>query len=183
MTKDARLRLAKALLTPQVLVAALLLVAALALYLGVEVLRPGEPPSVELITAEESLSEVDVRLVLVDLDGLEWQRSERIAAPESAPRRLEAVLATLRAALLEEGVWPEGLPTPNVFLETFDRQTVAIIDLRPQDDVAASVVQELALLRALTRTAEANGADSVRFLRNGRPASTLLGHVAVPSNL
>lgn len=183
MTKGSRARLLEALLTPQVLVAALLLVAALALYLSVEVLRPGEPPTVELIAAEDELSEVDVRLVLVDLDGLEWQRSERISAPDSAPRRLEAVLTALRGALQAEGVWPDGLPPPNVYLETFDREDVAILDLRPSDDVAVSVGQELALLRALTRTAEANGADAVRFLRNGRPAATLLGHVAVPSGL
>lgn len=183
MTQGARTRLAKALLTPQVLVAALLLVAAVALLLSVKVLRPGEPPTVDLVTAEDTLSEVDVRLVMVDLDGLEWQRSERIAAPASVPRRLEAVLAALRAALLEEGVWPEALPTPTAFLETFDREDVAIVDLRPHEDLAVSVPQELALLRAITGTVEANGADSVRFLRNGRPASTLLGHVAVPSTL
>ncbi|HZJ10930.1 MAG TPA: hypothetical protein VFD39_14625, partial [Trueperaceae bacterium] len=109
MTTAARTRLLKALLTPQVIVAALLLVAALALLSSVDVVEPSDPPTVELVTAEETLSEVDVRLVLVDLEGLEWQRSESIAAPESVPGRLEAVLAALRLTLLEEGVWPEGL--------------------------------------------------------------------------
>lgn len=183
MTGSGRSRLLRALLTPQVLVACLLLIAALALLLSVDVLQPGDPPTVELVAAEEALSQVDVRLVLVDQEGLEWQRSERIAAPDSVPGRLEAVLASLRLALLEVGVWPDGLPAPTVFLETFDRVDVAVIDLQPSDEVAVSVVQELALVRALTGTAEANGADSVRFLRDGRATATLLGHVAVPSAL
>lgn len=183
MTAAARTRLLKALLTPQVLVAALLLVAALTLLESVDVVEPSPPPTVELVSAEEALTEVDVRLVLVDLEGLEWQRSERVAAPDSVPGRLEAVLSALRTALLDEGVWPQGLPAPTVFLETFDRASVAVIDLRPGEDVAVSVGQELALLRAMTGTAEANGADSTRFLKHGRPTDTLLGHVAVPSSL
>lgn len=183
MTSAGRARLFRALLTPQVIVAALLLVAAVALLLGVDVLEPREPPTVDLVTTEETLTAVDVRLVLVDLAGLEWQRSARISAPESVPGRLEAVLGALRESLMEEGVWPAGLAAPTVFLETFDRASVAIIDLHPGDDVAVSVVQEMALLRALTGTAQANGADEVRFLRDGRATATLLGHVAVPSSL
>lgn len=183
MTRTGRTRLVRALLTPQVLVSALLLVGALALLAGVDVLELPEPPSVELLSAEQTLTPVEVRLVLVDLNGLEWQRSERVAVPDSVPGRLQAVLAALRGALLEEGVWPSGLPAPTVFLETFDRSAVAILDLHPGEDVAVTVVQETALVRALTATAQLNGADEVRFLRDGRATATLLGHVAVPSSL
>ena len=183
MTKTGRTRLVRALLTPQALVAALLLIGAIALLSAVDLREPAPPPTVELLSAEEALSEVDVRLVLVDLDGLEWQRSVRVAVPESVPGRLEAVLAALRRELLTEGVWPEGLPAPTVFLETFDRSPVAILDLRPSDEVSVTVSQELALLRALTSTAQVNGADSVRFLRFGRATPTLLGHIAVPTSL
>ena len=183
MTKAGRTRLLRALLTPQVLVSVLLLAGAVALLAGVDVPELPQPPTVELLSEDETLTAADVRLVLVDLGGLEWQRSERVAVPESVPGRLEAVLAALRTALSAEGVWPDGLPAPTVFLETIDRANVAILDLHPGDDVAVTVLQELALVRALTATAQANGADSVLFLRDGRPTTTLLGHVAVPTSL
>src|SRR5690606_4888105 len=59
MTSAGRARLFRALLTPQVIVAALLLVAAVALLLGVDVLEPREPPTVDLVTTEETLTAVD----------------------------------------------------------------------------------------------------------------------------
>jgi len=176
-------RLAEAALTPQVLVAALLLVATVALLLSVPETRPGPPPVVNLTSADDLLTPQEVRLVLVDTAGLEWQRDASIAAPTDAPRRFEAILAALREALLEEGVWPAGLPTPDVFVETFDRQVVAVIDVAAGGVIEVSVAQELALVRAIDATAAANGIDGVRYLRGGQRTETFLGHIAVPSAL
>lgn len=176
-------RLAQVVLTPQVLVAGLLLVAALALLLSVPNLRPGPAPVVNLTSEDDLLTAQDVRLVLVDAAGLEWQRDANIAAPTDAPRRFEAILDALRSELLAEGVWPAGLPTPRVYVETYDREVVAVVDVAAGGVIAVSVAQEQALVRAIEATAVANGIDSVRFLRGGQHTETFLGHVAVPSAL
>lgn len=176
-------QLTKAALTPQVLVAALLVIAAAALLLSVPRLRPDPPPVVNLTSEDDLLTEQDVRLVLVDAAGLEWQRDAKVAAPTDAPRRFEAILAALRSELLVEGVWPAGLPTPRVYVETFDRAVVAVVDVAAGGVIEVSVAQEQALVRAIEATALANGIDSVRFLRDGQHTETFLGHVAVPSSL
>lgn len=176
-------RLAEAALTPQVLVAALLVVGAAALLLSVPLTRPLPPPVVNLTSADDLLTTQDVRLVLVDTAGLEWQRDASIAAPTDAPRRFEAIVGALRDALLAEGVWPAGLPTPRVYVETFDREVVAVVDVVAGGVIEVSVAQEQALVRAIDATAAANGIDSVRYLRGGQRTETFLGHVAVPSAL
>jgi hypothetical protein len=176
-------RLIEAALSPQVLVAALLLIGAGALLLSVPRSRPTPPPVVNLTSADDLLTDQDVRLVLVDTAGLEWQRDATIAAPTDAPRRFEAILAALREALLAESVWPAGLPTPGVYVETFDRAVVAVVDVAAGGVIEVSVAQEQALVRAIDATAAANGIDSVRYLRGGQHTETFLGHVAVPSTL
>lgn len=176
-------RLAVAALTPQVLVAGLLLIAAVALLLSVPQTRPDAPPVVDLTSADDLLTTQDVRLVLVDIAGLEWQRDASIDAPTDAPRRFAAILGALREALLTEGVWPSGLPTPDVFVETFDREVVAVVDVAAGGVIEVSVAQEQALVRAIDATAAANGIDEVKYLRGGQHTDTFLGHVAVPSTL
>lgn len=183
MSRTAPSKLWAALLTPQVLAAALALVAGLALFLssGQQEALPSQP--IELASPEDRLVAADVRLVLVDASGLEWQRSERVRSAAGASARLTAVMAALRSALVAEGVWPEDLPAPRAFLETIERREVAVVDLRPPPGLGVSVAQELAIYRAVTGTAELAGAEAVVFLRDGEPASTLLGHVAAPSSL
>lgn len=175
--------LTAAVLTPQVLVAALLVIGASALLSSVPQTRPGPAPVVDLTSADDLLTTQDVRLVLVDAAGLEWQRDASIEAPTDPPRRFAAVLGALREALLAEGVWPAGLPTPDVFVETFDREVVAVVDVAAGGVIEVSVAQEQALVRAIDATASANGIDSVKYLRGGQRTETFLGHVAVPSGL
>lgn len=121
--------------------------------------------------------------MIVDESGLERSRTLLVAVPQGASQRLAAVLAVLRAELVQVGVWPSDLPAPRVFVDTFERQRVAIIDMLVPQPVGVSVAQELAMLRSLTATAEANGAELVRYLRDGQPTTTLLDHVAVPASL
>lgn len=182
MTQTWR-KLLAAVLTPQVLVMLLLLVAATALLVSMRREPLPAPPTVELTSGEEAMVPADVRLVMVDATGLEWQKSERIQSRPGASARLTAVMAALRESLVAEGVWPESLPAPGVFFETIERRSVAVIDVRPPDDIAVSVAVESAIARALRGTAEVNGADEVVFLRDGAPAQTLLGHVAVANSL
>lgn len=177
------LRLAAAVATPQVLIAAILAGGALAL---IKPQRQGQGAAqgvIERSVPEQEPVAQDVRIVTVDEDGLERIRTVNLALPAGASQRLAAVLAALRDELVQEGIWPSDLPAPRVFVETRDRRTVAVIDMAVPAGSAVSVSQELALLRSLTATAEAGGALDVRFLRNGEPAGTLLEHVAVPADL
>ena len=176
-------RILKAAATPQVLVAGLLLVAAFGLVGPRQRRSTTPPPNIDLTRAEDQVTPQDVRLVLVDAAGLERSSTVRLPVPAGASQRMAAVMAALRDSLVQLDVWPADLAAPRVFVETFDRQKVAVVDMLVVTPVGVSVAQELAILRSLTATAEANGVVAVRFLRNGLPAPTLLEHVAVPSSL
>lgn len=178
-----RKRLPAALATPQVLVALLLTIGALALLLSVPRPVPATPVTIELGSTEQVLREQDATLVVVDEVGLERATTVRLALPEGRTGRLAGVLAQLREASMQQGVWPMELPAPNVFLLPSGRGEVALIDMQVPQPVGVSVEQESAILRSLIATAQRNGVAEVRFLRNGRPADTLLGHVAVASEL
>lgn len=178
-----RSKLVAAVLTPQVLVSVLLLLGALGLVFSVERVEAPSPPTIDLSEVTPVTTAFDARLVLVDDGLLEWQRVVRVEAPDNLPQRLAAVLEELRQALLAESMWPAGLLTPLVYLETIDRAVYAVLDIRTSESVSVSVARERALLRAITATVQANGVVEVRFLRDGRPAETLLGHVAVRSAL
>jgi len=178
-----RRRLLAALATPQVLVALLLAGGALGLLLNVPRVESPAPVSIELGATEEVLSVQDATLVVVDELGLERTTTLRVALPLGATARLQAVLAQLREASQLQGVWPQELPAPRVFLLPTGRASVAVIDMLVPQPVGVSVEQESAILRSITATVQRNGVSEVRFLRNGRPADTLLGHVAVASEI
>lgn len=176
-------RVLAALATPQVLVALLLVIGALALLLNAPRLPAPTPVVIEFGSTEEVLSEQEAVLVVVDELGLERATTVRLQLPEGQTGRLTAVLAQLREASVLQGVWPVELPAPRVFLLPSERGQVAVIDMQVEQPVGVNVEQEAAILRSLVATAQRNGAAEVRFLRNGRPADTLLGHVAVASEL
>lgn len=178
-----RERLLAALATPQVLVALLLTLGAVALLLGAPRPENPEPVTIELAATEEVLSEQTATLVVVDEVGLERSSTIRLPLPEGPTARLAAVLAELREASMLQGVWPAELPAPRVFLLPLGQGQVAVIDMLVPQPVGVSVEQESAILRSLVTTVQRNGVPEVRFLRNGRPADTLLGHVAVASEL
>lgn len=167
--------------TPQVLIGVLLVIAAVASSLAPSY-GVAPAPTIALGSPDSALAEVDVRLVIHDSAGLERSVLARLPVPEGASQRLATILAALRDELVISGTWPAALPAARVFVESFDRRTVAVIDM-PRTAVGVSVAQELAILRSLTATAEANGAATVRFLRGGEPTTMLLEHVAVPASL
>lgn len=176
-------RLVDAALRPHVIAAVLAFAVALSLLLASPTRPTVDAEDVSVTPPPASATTADVRLVLVDDAGLEWSRVVQVSLPEGPSARMAAVVDALRRTSIEEGLWPDALPTPRVFVETFDRRRVAVIDVGTSPAAGVSVAREEALLRALVATVEANGADAVRFLRDGRPTATFLGHVAVPSSL
>lgn len=173
-----------ALLRPQVLLGALAVVAGVAFLVAGGGPRVGAPPRVDIAPVAAATGQpTEVRLVLVDADGLERPRFVQVSLPEARDARLAAVVSALRDAMRQEGSWPAALGAPEVFVEDVNRRRVAVLDLRLDAPVAVSVSQELQLLRSIRETVLANDIDAVRFLRDGRPADTLLGHVAVASGL
>ncbi len=176
-------RLVKALFRPQVIVAFLLLVAALALLLSTPRLEPAERMTIDLRAPRPSLSEQEATLVLVDEVGEERARTVTLQLPEGEAARMAALFEELRRLSMEQGVWPADLPVPRLFLTGSGRGATLVVDVLTPVPVGVSVEQERAILRSLTATALRNGASEVRFLREGRPTETLLGHVAVPSTL
>lgn len=176
-------RLLAALVTPQVLVALLLALGGLALLLGAPRTEAPAPVVIDLETPEPELRDQDTIFVVVDEVGQERVVSERLALPDGAGARLAIVIARLRELSMQQGVWPVQLPAPGVYVVQGPRGPAAVIDLHVPEPVGVSVVQETALARTLLGTAQRNGVVEVRFLRDGRPTNTLLGHVAVASEL
>lgn len=178
-----RTRLLAALATPQVLVALLLAIGGLALLLGAPRTPVVESVVIELGAAEQVLREQDAAFVVVDELGLERVAVERLPLPENQGERLGVVLERLRELAIQQGVWPQELPAPQVFVVQNPGGPVAVVNVSVPQPVGVSVEQESALARALAATVQRNGVAQVRFLRNGRPTDTLLGHVAVASEL
>lgn len=176
-------RLLRAAATPQVLVPLLLLTFALTLLLGAPRRPAPSPVTLQLQAPKPALSEQEVTIVVVDEVGLERATSLRMQLPPEGSQRLTAVLARLREASLQQGVWPAELPAPRAFVFSQGSGRVAVVDMLVPHPVGVSVQQESALLRSLQATAQRAGATEVRFLRNGLPTDTLLAHVAVPSAL
>ncbi|MEX2543260.1 MAG: hypothetical protein WD314_15745 [Trueperaceae bacterium] len=141
------------------------------------------PPAIEIVDPEpEALETREVRLMRYDASGLEAPVFARVALPDAAPGRLEAILDALRREMAD-GEWPEALPTPTVYVESLARQSVAILDFRPAGPVPLSVAGELRLLRSVQETLLANGVDQIRFLLHGEAAGVFLEHLAVPAAL
>ena len=173
---------APAWLAPQVLIAALLVLAALVYALRAPPV-PGAPPTVALQPAEtEPLPPVEVELVLAEPGELERVMFVPARLPEDAAGRLEAVFAALRMELVDAGVWPEEVPAPTVFLQRVGGDDVAVLDFTVPDGVTRDVEAELRLVRSIEATADRHDA-TVRYLVNGSATATLLGHVGVPSTL
>lgn len=173
----------QALLRPEPLIALLVFVVSAAFFvLGRGEQRP-PPTAIEIVEpVPEALETREVRLVRYDASGLETPVFASVALPDAAPGRLEAILDALRLEMTD-GEWPEALPTPTIFVGSVARQTVAVLDFRPEGPVPLSVAGELRLLRSVEETLLANGVDQLRFLLHGEAAGVFLEHLAVPAAL
>jgi hypothetical protein len=173
------------LATPYVALAALAFLASLVFFLGGHGARVAKPRPVDIKPVQQELQGAsrEVRLELVDASGLARPDFVTLTLPADPAARLQIILGALQKAMDQAGSWPQGLQTPEVYVDQVNRKQVAILDLRESAPVAVGVGEELQLLHSIRQTVLNNGADEVRFLRDGRPAHTLLGHVAVDSAL
>ena len=172
-----------ALVRPQVVVSALLLVGALLFSLSPSgPQRPG-PPTVELSAGiEVPIVEREVRLLVIDPDGLERPLFARLSFADSPFARLEAVLTALRVELVAAGVWPEAGSVPTLFRGVVDVRTFVVLDFGDGFD-GMSVVEERQLIGSLEATLRAEGIDEVRYLRHGRAEEAPFGHLAQRTTL
>lgn len=171
--------------TPYVAFATLIFLASAVFFLVGHGPRTGRPKPVDILPPQADVvtHSQEVRLVLVDQSGLARPDFVTLDLPDDPQARLHAILDALRTAMLQNASWPQGLDTPEVFVQQVDRKQVAVLDLHESAPVAVGVSEELQLLHSIQQTVLANGIDDVRFLRDGRPTATLLGHVAVDSAL
>ena len=168
--------------SPQVLVAALLLLAAIQFALRAPQ-GPPPPPSVTLPSEPtEPVAAVEVELAVVEDGGLERVLFREVPLPEADAARYEAIFGGLRAELLEAGWWPEEVPAPRAFLQRIAGRDVVVLDLSVPSGVSVDASTEWRLVQSINATAARHDAD-VRFLKNGAAAETLFGHVAVTSDL
>ena len=177
-----RQQLLRALSRPQVVLGLLLLLFAVGYLLGRPPAALPTLPTVELPEeGSQATREEPVQLVLIDERGLEHPEFVTVTAGEGEARLLRATLAALRGKLLPGGVWPASLGSPEVYRFRDDGQVVTVLDFPLEGLPASSVVTERRLLRSIQATAAVNHVERLAFLINGQPASTLLGHLAVPS--
>ncbi|MEJ2289689.1 MAG: GerMN domain-containing protein, partial [Deinococcales bacterium] len=149
---------------------------------GAHVGRP-RPVDIKPVQPAAQVHSQEIRLELVDQSGLARPDFVTLELPSDPAARLQRIVAALRKAMQQAGSWPTGLDTPEVFVQQVNRKQVAVLDITESAPVSVGVAEELQLLHSIRQTVLNNGADEVRFLRDGRPAHTLLGHVAVDSAL
>lgn len=172
-----------ALVRPQVVVSALLLVGALLFTLLPRGPQRPRPPTVELASGIEiPIVEREVRLLLIDPDGLERPVFARLTFADSPSARVEAVVSALRDELVAADVWPVAGPVPTLFRGVVDVRTFVVLDFSDGFD-GLSVVQERQLIGSLDATLRVEGVDEVRYLRHGRAVEAPFGHLAVRTTL
>lgn len=175
--------LRRALLRPEPIIA--LLVLAAAVFYFVSGLAGDREPHVRVNILQqepETVPEAEVRLILFDSAGLETPTFVTIPLPEEPAPRTASLLSALRSEALADP-WPEALPVPQVYVETVDRQQIAVLDFRPSEPLNLTVEAEARLLRSIEETLLENGVDDVRYLLDGEAAGVFLEHLAVPSAL
>lgn len=168
--------------TPQFLVAFLGLLAACWFALSSPTADVPSGARVEVGAGGGALEERTITLVLFDQTGQSSRHDVVVAVAPGRNSLLAAALAALQAEMAAEGLWPNGLAGVRSYLVDVGAAEVAVMDLYGSG-VGITVEAERALLMSLVGTAQRNGADEVRFLRDGEPTDTLLGHLAVTSAL
>ncbi len=172
-------------LRPQVVVAALLVAVAVAL--AVRERAPLPQPDVQLEAPDPTVERSRATLVLVRPDddgsvGEPVREETMVEVRDGRTARSEAILAALRERMAEDGLWPQDLAAPRVFLVDRARGTAWAIAL-PAGAPPRSVAAERSLARSLEATARANGASEVAFVPAEPGGETLFGRVWVPTEL
>jgi len=175
-------RLLQILATPHGLFAVLFLVAAGLYFLftpsasEITIRVPTDNPDT---LAAQTLEEI--RLVVVDTFGVARRYVVDLEVSPDLGERIEQILTKLRSDMLAGNGWPKELSVPNVYLQDIDEQLVAIMDFRLVNHVSLDVNKEINLYQAISETVLSNGVNRILVLKDGRPAETFLGHLAVPN--
>lgn len=168
--------------SPQVLVAALLLLAAIQFALRAPE-GPPPPPTVNFAAEPAAPGDaVEVELALIEENGLERVVFREVSLPGEDAARWTAIFGALRAELREAGLWPADVAAPRAFAQRVAGRDVVVLDVDVPAGVAVDVGTEWRLVRSIQATAARHDAD-VRILVNGAAAETLFGHVAVANEL
>lgn len=169
-------------LAPQVIVAVLLFIAALVFaFRGPD--AAGRPPTVTFDPIPQtSGTPTEVEIAVLEATGLERIAFVEVVASNEPSERFVAIFGALREALVEAGVWPAAVGEPRIFVQRVAGRDVIVMDLDVPPEIAVDVEAELRIVGSIDATASRHDAV-VRYLVNGQPTETLLGHVAVPSVL
>ena len=135
--------------------------------------------SLQLESPEIRLQPEEVQLV-VYLDPLNFELSQpkykTLDLPLDKSQRLSRILSALRDNL--EGLWPEALPLPTIFLKD---QTV-VLHFQFDSAMSVSVEQEQRLYKSIQSTLVENGVATLHILVNDQ-SETFLGHIALENYL
>jgi hypothetical protein len=138
-----------------------------------------ERVSLQLESPEIRLQPQEIQLV-VYLDPQNFELSQpkykTVDLPLDKPQRLLRILSALRDNL--EGLWPEALPLPMIFLK---EQTV-VLHFQFDNTISVSVEQEQRLYKSIQSTLAENGVATLYILVNDQ-SETFLGHVALENVL
>ena len=170
------------MLRPHVLVGVLLLGSGVAwIWDAVTAGAPLRPPANLLVGQALPVAETtDVPIVVVDRDGLRRTLLVEVEVVDAVDARLGAALVALREVLVTEGNWPRTVAAPHVQSYEAQRRRVAVLDVPAlREGPGLALMAELAALRSLEETALAHGADEVRVIVDGAPATSLWGQVAL----
>jgi hypothetical protein len=131
-----------------------------------------EAPKIQLRSEEVQL------VVFLDPTNLEVSQPKykTLELPQDNEQRLVRILSVLRDNL--DGLWPEPLPLPTVFLH---EQSV-VLHFVLESPIDVSVGAEQRLYNSIVQTLKENAAPQVRILVNDQ-SETFLGHIALANYL
>jgi hypothetical protein len=172
--------------SPQVLLTGFLFALALLFALAGGAERGVPPPPEVVVDPRPSVQrQVELRYVVVDVQGLERPGYADVgmtaAAADDLGARLAAALGAMRDDLAAGGVWPAPIPAPSAYVIDLDRRRLAVVDVAAAPaDARFDVAVELAVVRSLIATARvAVAADEVRITVAGAESPSLWGRVAL----
>lgn len=170
--------------SPWVLLGALSLLAAVVTFSTVRPATPVSPAAVPAFEEETDASrdEESTNATLYVVTG-NVERLVQVSVNAGLPsERLLGTAAALHDELSQAGLWPAGVPSPQVYVVNVGRDTTVVLDATPAVGPLA-VERERDLIASYERTLLGAGAAAVAYLQNGRATGKWLGNLAVTSEL
>jgi len=170
--------------SPWVLLGVLAVLAAAATLMLVKPPAPTSPVAVPAFGGQageaDNQTRVDTTLYVVAGNVERILQAEVRDAPTS--QRLADTVQALHAELVRQGVWPSGVPAPQVFVVNLGRDATVVLDVTPAGQ-PIPVEREQDLIASFERTLTEAGAAEVAYLQNGQATGRWLGNLAVNADL